>query len=65
MKIKDYHYGNNIFRDYNYFLLHYTMENQSFKCQLLLKELFAQLYNNKNKPKKNSATYINGKIKYK
>lgn len=64
IKIKYYLYNNNIFSDYTFFLLHYSIENQSDKCKLLLKELIAKLYKNKNQPKKNNTKYINGKIKY-
>jgi hypothetical protein len=69
MKLTLYPNDNISFIDYNHFLLHYSMKNESSKCQSLLKELFAQLYTdiykNKYKHKKNSVTYINGKIKYK
>jgi hypothetical protein len=58
----DYYYKECIYINYLYFLLHYSIDNNSEKCFRLLNELIKKLGFKKNQHKKKTIRYIRWKI---
>lgn len=60
-EIKNYIYKNTIFKNYIYFAINYCIDNESTKCNCLLKEFIKELGFSKNLHKKNIVKHIRWK----
>ena len=62
VEIKNYVYKKMIFKNYIYFAINYCIDNESTKCNYLLKEFLKELGISKNLHKKNIIKHIKWKI---
>ena len=60
-EIKNYIYKNMIFKNYIYFIINYCIDNESTKCNCLIKEFLKELGFSKNLHKKNIIKHIRWK----
>lgn len=61
LSMRDYYYKDCIYMNYLYFLLHYSIDNDSEKCIRLLNNLIKELGLIKNQHKKKTIRYIRWK----
>ncbi len=61
LSMRDYYYKDCIYMNYLYFLLHYSIDNESEKCVKLLNYLIKELGLVKNQHKKKTIRYIRWK----
>jgi hypothetical protein len=66
-KLKQYQYENNVYENYIYFILDYSIANESTKCKKIIKKFMNKKIDNigLNESKKYVSKYTNGKIKHK
>ncbi len=61
ISMRDYYYKDCVYSNYLYFLLHYSIDNDSEKCIKLLNNLIKELGFKKNQHKKKTIRYIRWK----
>jgi len=62
VNMRNYYYKDTIYLNYIYFLYHYTIEYEAYKCKELLNRLYIQNRLEKNQHKKKTVRYIKWKI---